>query len=280
MISYAFGGFVKRLLRRRKRLRRGPGRGARPWQAALPSDRRPYRCDAGRRAPRRAGADRQLSAGRAEDGGRVLAAAGVSSPTILRFVARIGFQNYPEFQSALQDELAAQLQSPASRTRDRASTRAARCRRWWKRRSKTSAKLPARLGEPDRRHRRAAVQPARRRCCWSADASPTRLPATWRRTWPSYGRTSSSGRSGGQLARPADRHGQARRARGLRHQALPGQPAALRREGAPARRADRAVHRPVAVADRPFRPPRHRRAHRGAVARGIPPPRCSSLPKR
>ncbi|MGP2493766.1 MurR/RpiR family transcriptional regulator [Mesorhizobium sp. PUT5] len=43
-------------------------------------------------------------------------AAGVSSPTILRFVSRLGFQNYPEFQSALQDELAAQLQSPASRT--------------------------------------------------------------------------------------------------------------------------------------------------------------------
>lgn len=41
--------------------------------------------------------------------------AGVSSPTILRFVARLGFQNYPEFQAALQDELAAQLQSPASR---------------------------------------------------------------------------------------------------------------------------------------------------------------------
>lgn len=43
------------------------------------------------------------------------AQAGVSSPTILRFVSRLGFQNYPEFQSALQDELAAQLQSPASR---------------------------------------------------------------------------------------------------------------------------------------------------------------------
>ncbi len=39
-------------------------------------------------------------------------AAGVSSPTILRFVARIGFANYPEFQAALQNELAAQLQSP------------------------------------------------------------------------------------------------------------------------------------------------------------------------
>ena len=44
------------------------------------------------------------------------AQAGVSSPTILRFVARLGFQNYPEFQTALQDELAAQLQSPLSRT--------------------------------------------------------------------------------------------------------------------------------------------------------------------
>lgn len=48
-------------------------------------------------------------------------AAGVSSPTILRFVSRLGFQNYPEFQAALQDELAAQLQSPASRTADMAS---------------------------------------------------------------------------------------------------------------------------------------------------------------
>jgi len=42
--------------------------------------------------------------------------AGVSSPTILRFVARLGFQNYPDFQAALQAELAAQLQSPLSRT--------------------------------------------------------------------------------------------------------------------------------------------------------------------
>src|SRR5262245_53161577 len=41
--------------------------------------------------------------------------AGVSSPTILRFVSRLGFQSYPEFQGALQDELAAQLQSPWNR---------------------------------------------------------------------------------------------------------------------------------------------------------------------
>lgn len=43
--------------------------------------------------------------------------AGVSSPTILRFVARLRFGNYAEFQAMLQDELAAQLQSPLSRRR-------------------------------------------------------------------------------------------------------------------------------------------------------------------
>ena len=43
------------------------------------------------------------------------AQAGVSSPTILRFVNRLGFHNYPDFQARLQDELAAQLQSPHHR---------------------------------------------------------------------------------------------------------------------------------------------------------------------
>lgn len=43
------------------------------------------------------------------------AQAGVSSPTILRFVGRLGFGNYAEFQVTLQNELAAQLQSPLSR---------------------------------------------------------------------------------------------------------------------------------------------------------------------
>ena len=41
--------------------------------------------------------------------------AGVSSPTILRFVSRLGFQNYADFQARLQEELAAQFQSPLSR---------------------------------------------------------------------------------------------------------------------------------------------------------------------
>jgi DNA-binding MurR/RpiR family transcriptional regulator len=42
--------------------------------------------------------------------------AGVSSPTILRLVSRLGYHNYAEFQSTLNDELAARLQSPLSRT--------------------------------------------------------------------------------------------------------------------------------------------------------------------
>lgn len=40
------------------------------------------------------------------------ARAGVSAPSILRFVARIGFQSYPDFQRRLRDELEAQLKSP------------------------------------------------------------------------------------------------------------------------------------------------------------------------
>lgn len=44
------------------------------------------------------------------------ALAGVSPPTVLRFIARLGFQNYAEFQARLQEELAEQLQSPLSRT--------------------------------------------------------------------------------------------------------------------------------------------------------------------
>ncbi len=43
--------------------------------------------------------------------------AGVSSPTILRFVSRLDFQNYADFQTALQRELIEQVQSPLLRTR-------------------------------------------------------------------------------------------------------------------------------------------------------------------
>ena len=44
------------------------------------------------------------------------AKSGVSSPTILRFISRIGFTSYPEFQSALQNEVMEQLQSPLARS--------------------------------------------------------------------------------------------------------------------------------------------------------------------
>jgi DNA-binding MurR/RpiR family transcriptional regulator len=47
------------------------------------------------------------------------ARAGVSSPTILRFISRLGFAGYPEFQSALQIEVVEQLQSPLIRAERR-----------------------------------------------------------------------------------------------------------------------------------------------------------------
>lgn len=47
------------------------------------------------------------------------ARAGVSSPTILRFVSRLGFLNYADFQSALQTEVVQQLQSPLARSANR-----------------------------------------------------------------------------------------------------------------------------------------------------------------
>src|SRR5690606_37150932 len=43
------------------------------------------------------------------------AQSGVTSPTILRFVSRLGFQSYADFQERMQDELSAQLQSPHNR---------------------------------------------------------------------------------------------------------------------------------------------------------------------
>src|SRR3546814_3066426 len=42
---------------------------------------------------------------------------GVSAPTILRFVARLGITGYPEFQRLLRDELEAQLKSPLMKAR-------------------------------------------------------------------------------------------------------------------------------------------------------------------
>lgn len=41
--------------------------------------------------------------------------AGVSHPTILRFVAKLGFSGYPPFQATLRDELKARLKSPLAK---------------------------------------------------------------------------------------------------------------------------------------------------------------------
>lgn len=45
------------------------------------------------------------------------ARAGVSAPSVLRFVSRLGFAGYPDFQRALRDELEAQLKTPLAKAR-------------------------------------------------------------------------------------------------------------------------------------------------------------------
>lgn len=44
--------------------------------------------------------------------------AGVSHPTILRFIAKLGFSGYPPFQAALRGELKARLKSPLAKRRE------------------------------------------------------------------------------------------------------------------------------------------------------------------
>lgn len=48
----------------------------------------------------------------------------VSAPTVLRFVARLGFQSYPDFQRALREELDKQSQSPLAKGQFHASREA------------------------------------------------------------------------------------------------------------------------------------------------------------
>ncbi|MDF1608138.1 MurR/RpiR family transcriptional regulator [Hoeflea sp. YIM 152468] len=45
------------------------------------------------------------------------ALAGTSAPTVLRFVARLGFDSYPDFQRVLRSDVQAQLMSPLERAR-------------------------------------------------------------------------------------------------------------------------------------------------------------------
>jgi DNA-binding MurR/RpiR family transcriptional regulator len=44
--------------------------------------------------------------------------AGVSPPTVTRFIAKLGFRGYPEFQENLRDEVQARLSSPLARYRE------------------------------------------------------------------------------------------------------------------------------------------------------------------
>src|ERR1700746_331058 len=44
--------------------------------------------------------------------------AGVSPPTVTRFITKLGFRGYPEFQENLRHEVQARLSSPLARYRD------------------------------------------------------------------------------------------------------------------------------------------------------------------
>src|SRR5947209_18734870 len=44
--------------------------------------------------------------------------AGVSPPTVTRFITKLGFHGYPEFQESLRLEVQARLSSPLARYRD------------------------------------------------------------------------------------------------------------------------------------------------------------------
>lgn len=119
MISYSLSGFVKRDFGEAVWTGSGVGKTMISSIAELISDRIGTMPAGERRAAQTLIANYPLIG--LKTVAEFSTAAGVSSPTILRFVSRLGFQNYPEFQSALQDELAAQLQSPASRTLNPAS---------------------------------------------------------------------------------------------------------------------------------------------------------------
>jgi len=50
--------------------------------------------------------------------------AGVSPPTVTRFITKLGFRGYPEFQESLRHEVQARLSSPVARLRDEQPPRA------------------------------------------------------------------------------------------------------------------------------------------------------------
>src|SRR6202521_5283368 len=50
--------------------------------------------------------------------GRFAERAGVSPPTVTRFITKLGFHGYPEFQEVIRHEVQARLSSPLTRYRD------------------------------------------------------------------------------------------------------------------------------------------------------------------
>ena len=109
--------------------------------------------------------------------------AGVSSPTILRFVGRLGFQNYPGVPVG-----ACRTNSPRNCSRrsiahENPSFAAAgeRVADRSRRSSTTSAKPSGTLGKADRAQSPRSLPTAAARPSWSAAASPIRSPATWPR---------------------------------------------------------------------------------------------------
>ena len=207
--------------------------------------------------------------------------AGVSSPTILRFVARLGFQNYPEFQSALQDELAAQLQSPLSRAEPAVGRGAASSRPMVEATLENIRETFRHVSEKQIADIVAllanrAPRPSCRRPLHRSDR-----PLHGRASRPSSGPTSSI--SPGQESNWRDRLIDMGKRDVLVIFDIRRYQDSLVRFAEKAHQrgvADRAVHRPVAVADRPLRPPRHRRAAPPCRRPGIPRPRCSWLPRR
>src|SRR6056297_898102 len=49
---------------------------------------------------------------------RIAEAAGVSTPTVIRLVRKLGFDGFPDFQAALREEASAQFNTPISKRED------------------------------------------------------------------------------------------------------------------------------------------------------------------
>ncbi len=193
--------------------------------------------------------------------------AGVSAPTILRFVARLGFAGYPEFQAALTDEVAARLQSPVARS-ERGDTGQG-----------ADPFVEATIDNlretfnhlsPRQADEIVSLLATSRGSVHIVGGRFTDGLARYMAAHLSIIRPASSiSGSGKQSPRPADRHGTTRRAGDLRHPPLPGQPARLCRGGAQARCRHRAPDRPVALSDRAVRAPRRGRPNHRTLRLGF-----------